>query len=206
VWVLEGEKCAGIANKKCGVVATTSAFGAQSPHKTDWSPVDGKDVYVVPDNDKPGREYARQVGKLIGEQASGARVRTVVLPNLSPGEDIEQWEERLPSPDEARAELERLAADAPLVSPRPRRVMCASKRRTSPTLPLAATEDSTKEVRAAVWLKEILSTSPHPEREIVAMAGALDYSKPTLKRAKKLASVESFRPPGQRVWWWRLAG
>ena len=44
-----------------GLVATTSAHGAQSPHKSDWSPLAGKDVVILPDHDAPGENYAKAV-------------------------------------------------------------------------------------------------------------------------------------------------
>src|SRR5262249_18500107 len=57
VWVFEGEKCAEIA-RMFGLVATTSSHGAQAPGKTDWSPLAGKTVVIVPDHDQAGEGYA----------------------------------------------------------------------------------------------------------------------------------------------------
>ena len=60
VWVAEGEKTAE-ALIEIGLVATTSAHGAGSAHKTDWSPLADKRVIIVPDNDAAGEVYAAEV-------------------------------------------------------------------------------------------------------------------------------------------------
>lgn len=70
VYVCEGEKaaCAGI---EIGLCCTTSAHGAKSTGKTDWAPLAGRDVVILPDNDRTGREYAATVAGLI--HAGGAQ-------------------------------------------------------------------------------------------------------------------------------------
>jgi hypothetical protein len=60
VWVAEGEKTAE-ALIEIGLVATTSAHGAGSAHKTDWSPLADKRVIILPDNDAAGEVYAAEV-------------------------------------------------------------------------------------------------------------------------------------------------
>ena len=47
--------------------------GAQSPRKTDWSAVAGRDVVIWPDADEPGRSFARAVAKLAKD--AGAQPR-----------------------------------------------------------------------------------------------------------------------------------
>ena len=54
VLVVEGEKCAEAA-RSLGFAATTSAGGSQAAGKSDWSPLAGKEVWILPDNDAPGR-------------------------------------------------------------------------------------------------------------------------------------------------------
>lgn len=66
VFVCEGEKCVE-ALRSLGFVATTSAHGASSPDQTDWSPLFGRDVVILPDNDDAGRAYAEHVATLIAE-------------------------------------------------------------------------------------------------------------------------------------------
>jgi uncharacterized protein DUF3987 len=82
VVVCEGEKAADAA-KACGLLSTTSAHGAQAAAKTDWSPVRGRVVWVLPDHDKAGEKYAEDVVRLAF--AAGARsVRIVRLANHWP--------------------------------------------------------------------------------------------------------------------------
>ena len=39
--------------------------GAQSPHKADWSPLQGRDVTICRDNDKPGEAFEQTVGRIL---------------------------------------------------------------------------------------------------------------------------------------------
>ena len=61
--LLEGEKAGGRSRllfPEC--VTTTTLNGAKSPHKTDFSSLQGRIVWIWPDNDKAGRQYAERVG------------------------------------------------------------------------------------------------------------------------------------------------
>jgi 5S rRNA maturation endonuclease (ribonuclease M5) len=58
--VVEGEKAADAA-RKCGLVGTTSAGGAQAAKLTDWLPMRGRHVVIIPDNDEAGEKYAADV-------------------------------------------------------------------------------------------------------------------------------------------------
>jgi putative DNA primase/helicase len=49
-YVAEGEKAADAA-RSIGLVATTSPHGSKSAEKADWSPLAGKEVVILPDND-----------------------------------------------------------------------------------------------------------------------------------------------------------
>src|SRR5262249_46578613 len=53
VYVVEGEKSAELI-RGLGLVATTSAHGAQSPERTQWQPLAGKELVLIPDHDKAG--------------------------------------------------------------------------------------------------------------------------------------------------------
>lgn len=120
VFVLEGEKCVKLA-AGLGLVATTPAHGAQSPHKSDWSPLAGKEIVILPDADAPGEGFAKLIKKQLSSLSPLPTVRVVRLPNLPEKGDIEQWlAERPQDPDEhpnwkeeARAELMALADAAP---------------------------------------------------------------------------------------------
>lgn len=87
VVVVEGERCADVA-AGLGFAATTSAHGARSPSKTDWSPLAGRDVAILPDNDDAGRKYAHEVAGILAALEPPARVKIVELPGLAEGEDI----------------------------------------------------------------------------------------------------------------------
>ena len=48
-------------------IATTSSGGANAASKTDWTPLRGRRVLIWPDNDEPGRKYAREVAAILAE-------------------------------------------------------------------------------------------------------------------------------------------
>ncbi|REK17367.1 MAG: DUF3987 domain-containing protein [Planctomycetota bacterium] len=81
VYVCEGEKAAD-ALRSIGLTATTSAHGAQSADKTDWEPLEGKEVIVLPDNDPAGRKYADTVAGILGKLTAAPVVKVVGLPDL----------------------------------------------------------------------------------------------------------------------------
>jgi putative DNA primase/helicase len=88
--IVEGEKSADAA-WQCGLVATTSAGGAKAASKTDWGPLRGRRVVILPDHDEPGERYAEDVAKLA--LATGAKdVRILRLAdhaaNLPDGGDL----------------------------------------------------------------------------------------------------------------------
>jgi hypothetical protein len=90
VWVVEGEKCAD-AVSGLGLIATTSAHGAKSPHKTDWTPVAGKSVVIQPDHGQAGEGYAMAVLRILKGLNPRPTVKLLRLPGLADGEDIVEW-------------------------------------------------------------------------------------------------------------------
>jgi hypothetical protein len=109
--VCEGEKAADAACS-LGFVATTSAGGSQAAGKTDWRPLVGKEVWIMPDNDTPGRKYAKTVAGILAKLTPSPVVRIVELPNLPDGGDIVDWIDAhgdAAEPDAMRAEIETLA-------------------------------------------------------------------------------------------------
>lgn len=112
VFVAEGEKAAD-ALQSLGLVATTSAGGCKAPEKTNWTPLDGKSVVIVPDADEPGEGYVRTVLELLKEQAPSAVVQVVRLrddwPEIPEGGDAFDWSEHH---DSADAEALRARLDA----------------------------------------------------------------------------------------------
>lgn len=90
VLVCEGEKAADAA-KSLGFTATTSAGGAQAASKTDWRPLASKEVWILPDNDSPGRKYADSVAGILVKLTPAPVIRIVELPDLPDGGDIVDW-------------------------------------------------------------------------------------------------------------------
>ena len=90
VFVCEGEKVVDAA-RVIGLVATTSAHGSQAPRKTDWAPLAGKEVVVLPDNDEAGRKYARTVSHILKDWNPPVMVKIVELPGLPQKGDLVDW-------------------------------------------------------------------------------------------------------------------
>lgn len=119
VLVCEGEKTADAA-RSLGFASTTSAGGSQAATKTDWRPLAGKEVWILPDNDAAGRKYAETVATILAKLTPAPVVRMVELPNLPEAGDIADWIEGrgdAAEPDTMRAELEALAIAATAYTP-----------------------------------------------------------------------------------------
>jgi hypothetical protein len=115
VYVVEGEKCAGAA-RAIGLLSTTSSHGADAAAKTDWSPLAGRDVVILPDNDEPGAKYASDVARTVTALTPPARVKIVTLPDLrNAGDDIVDYIElhKDKPPAEITATIEALADATP---------------------------------------------------------------------------------------------
>ncbi|MBU2244812.1 MAG: hypothetical protein KJ631_20370, partial [Alphaproteobacteria bacterium] len=80
VIVTEGEKCAD-ALAALGFVATTTYGGAQAPHKSDLSALNGRNVYVWPDKDEPGQRYAEKLCATLHREFG-------TLPKIIPTSDL----------------------------------------------------------------------------------------------------------------------
>lgn len=77
VLVVEGEKAADYAQSVLkAYVVTTWAGGASAVHKADWTPLQGRDVLLWPDNDRAGRDAMRQVADILRPRAS--RLRQII--------------------------------------------------------------------------------------------------------------------------------
>lgn len=91
VVVCEGEKAADAAALLFpDAVATTMLNGAQSPHKTDWQPLQGRTVWLWRDNDEAGRQCMASVADLLAK-AGAASVQRLSLTAFActPGADVE---------------------------------------------------------------------------------------------------------------------
>lgn len=85
VYVVEGETCVD-ALESFGLLATTSAGGANAAKQTDWSPLSGRRVILMPDNDATGRKYAEDVLHMLA--ALNANVSIADLDGLPEGGDV----------------------------------------------------------------------------------------------------------------------
>ena len=93
VFVFEGEKCAdaflNLTSATSNLyIATASAAGSNGAKQTNWSPLAGRDVFIVPDNDEAGRKYADDVAKIICKLSPPATATIVSLPVTGIGDDI----------------------------------------------------------------------------------------------------------------------
>ena len=121
VYVCEGEKAADAA-VKCGLLATTSAGGANAAEKTDWSPMAGRRVVILPDYDDAGRKYAADVARLcLAAGAQDVRIldwaRIIPHNELFAGYDIADAVAKCSNDDELRALRERIEEIAEQTEP-----------------------------------------------------------------------------------------
>lgn len=107
VVIVEGEKDAD-ALSALGVLATTNPGGAGKWDKVDSSPLKGRRVVILPDNDEPGRNHARQVGNALSGIA--ASVKVVELPGIPEKGDVSDF---LNVAGNVVPDFEALAKDAP---------------------------------------------------------------------------------------------
>ena len=111
VIVCEGEKAADAA-RSLGFTATTSAGGAQAAGKTDWRPMAGKEVWLLPDNDLAGRKYDDTAANFLLKLSPATVMKIIELPGLPEGGDIVDWIDAhgdAAEPETMRAEIEALA-------------------------------------------------------------------------------------------------
>lgn len=89
VIVAEGEWCAD-ALEKARVLATTSG-SADSAKKADWTPLEGRDVIIWPDNDDAGQHYKNAVVDALLPLARRVQVIDVAALNLPDKGDAVDW-------------------------------------------------------------------------------------------------------------------
>ena len=108
VFVTEGEPAAD-ALRELGLVATTSFGGSQAAGKTDWAPLGGKQVVLLPDNDASGERYAADVFRLLNELEPRPVIKAIALQYLpAKGDAVQYVEARRKASlddDQIRAEL-----------------------------------------------------------------------------------------------------
>ncbi len=121
VYVTGNEEAADAALRQ-GLLGTTSADGSAGVGKTDWQPLAGREVVILPDNNAAGRWYAQMVAGVLSALRPPARVRTVRLPDLPSHGDIRDWL-AAQGPDATaaavRERMDGLVAAAPCPPPAP---------------------------------------------------------------------------------------
>jgi len=81
VYITEGEKAAD-SLIELGMTATTSQGGSKAASKTDWTPLAGKEVVILPDNDNAGEQYASDVIEQLEQLSIPPTIKAVRLPGL----------------------------------------------------------------------------------------------------------------------------
>lgn len=119
VYVVEGERCAH-AGWNINLPTVTSAHGSHSPHRSDWSPLAGKSVVILSDNDDPGRRYAETVAGILHEL--DCSVKIVSLPGLLEGGDIVDFIDARDSrePEDMGGMIETIGLETPEWEPTPK--------------------------------------------------------------------------------------
>jgi hypothetical protein len=120
VFIVEGEKCQA-AVSALGLCAVTSAGGSAAPGGSDWGPLAGRSVFILPDADAPGEKYAAAVTDALRALPTPAKVRRIELPGLAAlgqSADVCDWAASHPDwkPSMLRTELEILAKEAAAAS------------------------------------------------------------------------------------------
>ena len=127
VFICEGEKCVDAA-AGIGLLSVTSVGGACRAAGSDWGHMAGRDVVILPDNDRPGSKYAAEVATILAGLDPPATVQVVNLPDLDDGGDIFDFIEARDSMDSPDIKAGILALAAAVVP-------------VKPVLPLAALRD-----------------------------------------------------------------
>ena len=87
IYIVEGETCCD-ALTELGRLATTGSGGSNT--KVRWEEfIKNRRVVLLPDNDKPGVQYANRIAKALGK--AGNSIKIVRLPDLGEGEDVVDW-------------------------------------------------------------------------------------------------------------------
>lgn len=88
VFVVEGEKDADNLAQS-GLVCTTSPMGAGKWRMEYSETLRGRDIVLLPDHDRAGREHMEIVAQSL--QGTANSIKIVALPNLSEKQDVSDW-------------------------------------------------------------------------------------------------------------------
>ena len=118
MWICEGEKACDAA-RAVGLMATTSLMGSNNAKHSDWSPLAGRDIVILPDHDEPGEKYGDDVATraaVVGAKSIRIVHLADLWPNMPEGGDIADLLERTGGDVDAikilRGEVEALAVAA----------------------------------------------------------------------------------------------
>ena len=110
IYLVEGEKAAD-ALVSIGAIATTSHTGAGSWPQEITQYFAGSNVVVIPDNDEPGRQYARRAIQNLPPVAKSIRYLDLEL--MMEGDDAYEWVHHM---NGTRKELAEMAKQAPVIT------------------------------------------------------------------------------------------
>ena len=161
VFVPEGEKKAD-AIRGLGLSSVAAAGGAKSPKKTDWAPLAGRRVVLVPDNDEPGEGFVSEVARLLSKLEPAATVSICRLPGLEPAGDIADLVDAAGDDDDRRKELrsilEEAAAEPDMAIPAPAAAAVDAISAVQPAVALAGKVTVTVE-RTAGRIRRLVTVS-----------------------------------------------
>lgn len=181
--VVEGEKAAEAA-LSIGLLATTSPGGSNAATQADWTPLAGRSVAIIPDNDEPGAKYARQVANILLKLNPAAIVRMINLaddwPQLPAAGDIADWcdAHEAAEPAVLRQRVDKLIDAAPALRLRDLAVIKSPPNNPCGVLnldaPLASSSDDwptppTSEAFYGLAGKIVRRIEPHSEADPVAL-------------------------------------
>jgi 5S rRNA maturation endonuclease (ribonuclease M5) len=99
VFVVEGENKAARLSS-LGIVSVTSG-GATSAASTDWSPLQGRTVIIWPDNDQPGKDFAKNSADILLELGCHVVFVDIDKLDLNESDDVIDWLARNPGASES---------------------------------------------------------------------------------------------------------
>ena len=88
VFVVEGERDTDRLHS-AGLLATTNSGGSGKWKQSLSEYLRGRDVVIIPDNDRPGRDHAEMVSRAL--EGIAATIKIVVLPGLPEKGDVSDW-------------------------------------------------------------------------------------------------------------------
>lgn len=184
VYVVEGEKDADTLALH-GVATVSAAMGAKNPDKADWTPLAGRPIVVVVDDDSAGREWAGKVSELLTPIASAitfvkAREGKDASDHLTAGHavtdfvpvEIESKGRRLTLVNADEVEIELIEWWEPGLIPAGSLTLLAGRGNAGKSTAAAAwAATETRRGRHVLWLHSEESRSRHVKPKLVA-AGA----------------------------------